>query len=102
MINDQVIAVNQISTNNKEIQRGKDHRTWIADIPDSDYKHVALFNLSSEEKDISFDYYWVKIHNSKYVVKDLWDQKEVGTKEKVFTQAIEPHGVGLFMFSKKQ
>ncbi|MGO9110679.1 MAG: hypothetical protein ACLP9L_15775 [Thermoguttaceae bacterium] len=44
MTNDEVIAVDQKSTNNKQLFRKKDQIAWIADVPDSKDKYLAIFN----------------------------------------------------------
>ena len=44
--NDEVIAVDQHSTNNRQVSREKEHIVWVADVPGSKDKYVALFNAS--------------------------------------------------------
>jgi len=46
MTNDEVIAVNQNSINNKQLYTGSNHIAWVADVPGSKDKYVALFNAS--------------------------------------------------------
>jgi hypothetical protein len=43
--NDAVLAVNQASTNNRQVSRDAQGRiVWVADVPNSSDKYVALFN----------------------------------------------------------
>ena len=42
LTNDEVIAVNQNSTNNKQVYNGTNHIAWVADVPGSKDKYVAL------------------------------------------------------------
>jgi alpha-galactosidase len=48
MTNDEVLAVNQKSTNNKQLSVNdkKTQFIWLADVPDSKDKYVAMFNAS--------------------------------------------------------
>jgi hypothetical protein len=44
LTNDEVIAVNQNSTNNRQLFNTNNQVAWIADVPDSKDEYVALFN----------------------------------------------------------
>jgi alpha-galactosidase len=44
LTNDEVIAVDQHSTNNKQVSNQNSHIVWVADVPDSKDKYVAIFN----------------------------------------------------------
>jgi hypothetical protein len=46
LTNDEVIAVNQHSTNNKQVMNKNNQFAWVADVPDSQDKYVAIFNAS--------------------------------------------------------
>ncbi len=46
MTNDEVLAVNQHSTNNKQISNHNNQIVWEADVPESSDKYVAIFNAS--------------------------------------------------------
>jgi hypothetical protein len=46
MTNDEVVAVNQASTNNRQVFNTSNHVAWAADVAGSKDKYVALFNLS--------------------------------------------------------
>jgi len=46
MTNDEVIAVNQASCNNKQLFNTTNQVVWVADVPGSKDKYVALFNTS--------------------------------------------------------
>ncbi len=46
LTNDEVIAVNQKSTNNKQVYNSTNHVAWVAEVPGSKDKYVALFNTS--------------------------------------------------------
>jgi hypothetical protein len=44
--NDEVIAVNQNSTNNKQIFNANNQIAWVADVPDSKDRYLAIFNAN--------------------------------------------------------
>src|SRR6185295_3841862 len=46
LTNDEVLAVNQKSTNNKQAMNRDNQIAWIADVPDSADKYVAIFNAN--------------------------------------------------------
>jgi hypothetical protein len=46
LTNDEVIAVNQASLNNHQVYSISNHVAWVADVPNSKDKYVALFNTS--------------------------------------------------------
>ena len=46
MTNDEVIAVDQASINNHQVYSISNHVAWVADMPNSKDKYVALFNTS--------------------------------------------------------
>jgi alpha-galactosidase len=48
LTNDEVLAVNQNSTNNRQLFSTNGAVAWIADVPGSKDKYVALFNTSPE------------------------------------------------------
>lgn len=48
LTNREVLSVNQNSSNNRQLFRKGDHIAWVADVPDSKDKYVALFNADTE------------------------------------------------------
>jgi hypothetical protein len=46
LTNDEVLAVNQNSTNNRQLFNTNNQVAWVADVPGSKDKYVALFNVS--------------------------------------------------------
>jgi alpha-galactosidase len=129
LTNDEVIAVNQKSTNNHQLFNTNNQVAWIADVPGSKDKYVALFNTSPtppqgrarrggpvEMADSSAGTNTVSAESAKLPVeislsladagitgkakvRDLWAHKDLGTVSGNFTAPINSHGAGLYRFS---
>jgi len=54
LTNAEVLKVNQLSTNNRQVYRDKNLVVWTADVPGSKDKYVALFNAQSKGDNIDF------------------------------------------------
>jgi len=46
LTNDEVLAVNQASANNQQVYDTSNHIAWVADVPGTKDKYVALFNVA--------------------------------------------------------
>lgn len=53
LTNDEVIAVNQSSENNRQLWRRGDQIAWVADVPHSRDKYLAVFN-AADQRSIDF------------------------------------------------
>jgi hypothetical protein len=124
LTNDEVLAVNQNSTNNRQLFNTNNTVAWVADIPGSKDKYVALFNPSpvpaaggrrgrggaepsaatnapaadptaTQPKEIS-----VSLANLGFSgavkVRDLWNHRDIGTVTGTLKQTINSHGAGLY------
>lgn len=96
--NEEVLAVNQHCENGREILNENEKVIWMADVPGTNDKYVALFNLSEETKDVTFVFSDYKLSN-RNKVHDLWAKKDVGICENEFSIKIPAHGSGLYKLS---
>lgn len=55
LTNPEMLKVNQLSTNNRQVSRDKNLVVWTADVPSSKDKYVALFNAQSKGDNIEFN-----------------------------------------------
>jgi hypothetical protein len=100
--NDEVIAVDQRSTPGKQLFRREDLIAWVADVPDSPDKYLAVFNargreISSADTSATVPIDLRKIGvNGPCTVRDLWKHENLGTFSGQFAPAIVFHGAGLF------
>jgi len=97
--NREVIAVNQHSANNQQLFRRGNHIAWIADIPNSSQKYLALFNLGEDAETPVYVLLSDIGVEGECTVRDLWKQKDLGKYSKDFYPVIPPHGAGLFKIS---
>lgn len=101
LTNKEVLEVNQNSSNNRQLFRRGDYVAWIADIPDTSDKYLALFNLGEDTENhvrVSFADLGFK---NKVRIRDLWAKKDIGEFEKDFSPLIQPHGSRLYKLSSK-
>jgi hypothetical protein len=100
LTNDEVLAVNQNSANNKQLKAENGLIVWTADVPETEDKYVAFFNINdSISSEISITSAELGVSGN-YSVKDLWSKEDKGTVAEKFTASVEPHASVLLRFSK--
>lgn len=99
LTNPEMIAVNQVSTGNRQISRKDDLIVWAAGVPGSRDRYVGLFNAqtgSSAPVAVAFEDLGIV---GQATVRDLWKRKDLGTFNGAFSQIIPSHGAGLYRVS---
>jgi alpha-galactosidase len=126
LTNDEVLAVNQNSSNNRQLFSTNNTVAWVADVPGSKDKYVALFNASPAPAargrrggapgagspqastnapvadDAATQPKSVSVSTADLgfsgpvKVRDLWAQKDLGIFTGAFTEEINSHGAGLY------
>jgi hypothetical protein len=109
--NDEVIAVDQASANNRELFRRGGFYGWTADVPGSADKYLALFNTRDGASapasstgtvdgsaavpvglsELGFD--------RACRIRDLWKHQDLGLITNEFSPFINYHGAGLYRVS---
>jgi alpha-galactosidase len=129
LTNDEVLAVNQDSTDNRQLFNTNNAVAWVADVPGSKDKYIALFNTApapmgggrrgrggfggpggtapaltnapaadlgeAQPRDISVSLLDIGV-TGPAKVRDLWNQRDLGTATEKLTQTIKSHGAGLY------
>jgi hypothetical protein len=96
LTNTEVLAVDQKSTNNRELFARGDDIAWAADIPGTNERYLAVFNLGDGGPAV-VDVAWNDLGlKGKCAVRDLWQKKNLGTVEDHFAPKVEAHGAGLY------
>jgi len=100
LTNDEVLAVNQHSSNNKQLKEENGLIVWTANVPETEDKYVAFFNSNDAGiSDISVTLAELGVSGN-YSVKDLWSKEDKGSVTDKFTVSVEPHASVLVRFSK--
>lgn len=100
LTNDEVLAVNQHSSNNIQLNEENGLIVWTANVPETEDKYVAFFNSNDAGiSDISVTLAELGVSGN-YSVKDLWSKEDKGSVTDKFTVSVEPHASVLVRFSK--
>ena len=100
LTNDEVLAVNQNSAKNKQMKAENGSIVWTADVPGTEDKYVAFFNINDAgTSEISVTPAELGITGN-YTAKDLWSKEAKGSVAEKFTVSVEPHASVLVRFSK--
>ena len=99
MTNDDLLAVDQHSLNNHELKNNSGLIVWMADVPDSADKYVALFNTNdAADTTVSVSLKELGLTGD-YMAKDLWS-KETTPIEDRLSRSLAPHASAIFRLSK--
>ncbi|MCB1130057.1 MAG: hypothetical protein KDN05_02945 [Verrucomicrobiae bacterium] len=96
--NDEVIAVNQRSTHNRQLFRNGNQIAWVADDEDSDDKYLAVFNTGGTSTTVAVDLADLGFTASVGILS-LWDQVDLGSFTGTFSPSVNAHGAKLFRLS---
>jgi len=98
--NEEVIALNQKSSNNHEIRNSNGIVIWIADLPGTQAKYVAIFNTNDEKPEtISFTGKEIGVDGEQNL-RDLWAKKDLEKFTGELSVQVEPHACRLFKIGK--
>ncbi len=95
LTNQEVLAVDQHSTGNHLLFTRGNEIAWVADVPHTRAKYVALFNLGKSPEEITVTWRELGIAG-KAAVRDLWKTENLGNYNGQFSAEINPHGAGLY------
>lgn len=102
LTNDEVLAVNQTCTNSRELLNDNGLIVWVADVPESQDKYVALFNTRDGEQAVSVGVVLDSLGlQGQCSVRDLWAKKDLGEIAGKFSASVSSHGAGLYRISPK-
>jgi alpha-galactosidase len=99
MTNDDVIALDQKAINSKQLFANGNQVAWVAEMPGSMAKYVAVFNIGDErDEKISIKFSDIGLPED-CIIHDLWDDQDVGTAQVNGSFTVEPHASGLYRIS---
>jgi len=96
LTNDEVLGVNQHSSNNRPLFDRDGRIAWTADAPGSGTsRYVAVFNATDAPAKVSLKLADVGFAGA-VRVRDLWRHAETGPKGPEFAPELPAHGAGLY------
>ncbi len=99
LTNQDVIAVDQHSSNNKELLVDGSIVIWRADAPKGDGMgsgtYYAVFNLGNTPADYTYSWKQLSLHGHEHRVRDLWQSQDIGRTAQL-TGSLLPHAAALF------
>ncbi len=102
LTNPRVIEVDQHCANSRQLFRDGNDIAWIADVPKSTAKYLAVFNAADKPKDSDESTAIVAVDlkdlgfDSPCKIEDLWTGKPLGSFSGQFSPALAFHGAGLY------
>ncbi len=101
LTNQEVLAVDQASSENHELFARGNQIAWTAKVPGTGERYLAIFNLA-DDSPASVEVQWKELGlNGKCEVRDLWQNKDLGTYTGKFAPKLDPHGAGLYKIRPK-
>ena len=95
LTNGEVLAVDQHSTGNHELFAEGNQVAWVASVPDSRDKYLALFTLDGHAP-ATLRVKWTQLNlGGQCAVRDLWQHKDLGNRDSEFSVEVRPHGAQL-------
>ena len=130
LTNDDVLSVNQASLNNRQVYNRSNHIVWVADVPNSTAKYLALFNASpapverrrragppgeepapalpaaneaaaSQPAKLTVPLADIGLVGT-CTVRDLWTHKELGSVTDMVSATVNSHGAVLLRVQPEQ
>lgn len=100
LLNEEALAVNRESENNRLVKWRNAEMVWAADIPGSDDIYVGVFNnFGCGPLPISMTWEELGLDGDAYRVRDLWEQHDMGTFSDGFAPSVHSHQGRLFRIS---
>jgi alpha-galactosidase len=93
-----VIAVDQHSSGNHQSYAKGTLIAWLADVPGGREKYVAVFNTGDSAESVDLSWADVGVNAKRAVVRDLWQRKNIGTREGI-QENLKPHAAVLYKIS---
>ena len=101
LTNQEVLEVDQASSENHELFERDNHIAWTAKAPGTGERYLAIFNLA-DGSPASVKVQWKELGlKGKCAVRDLWQNKDLGTYSRSFAPKLNPHGAGLYKIRPK-
>jgi hypothetical protein len=101
LTNQEVIAVDQHSTENRELINTGSEVIWTAKPENAKGLYIAAFNLSDGSLHVQHPWNQVGLSGQSYSVRDLWERKDAGGKQSLDV-TLAPHASVLYRVSESK
>jgi hypothetical protein len=98
LTNHEVLEIDQNSSSNRQVLERGNLRGWLADVPGSTSKYVAIFNLGQAPETYQSSWMELGIPMTNPAVRDLWQHKNLGRQQN-FDVTLPPHASVLYRAS---
>ena len=90
--NREILAVNQSSLNNRELFNRGTQIAWVANVPGSKEKYVALFNLGDGAAEMRVGCREIGLQTDRCQARDLWQATDLGVFQNDIRAKVNSHG----------
>lgn len=97
--NDEIIAINQHSTDNRQVFKNKNYAIWTATVPETGERYIALFNLQDKPAKVTFNMELESLRGE-YKVRDLWKRQDIGTAKGKLSAELGAHDATVFKLTE--
>lgn len=102
LTNPEVLAVNQQSTDNRQLLQEGETVVWVAAAPNEpEAAYVGLFNLGDTEREVAVAIADLNL-GERVAVRDLWEQQEAGEADGALRWTLPAHGSALLKVTRTQ
>ena len=99
LTNNEVLAVNQHSSNGHQSYQSGNVVAWTADAPNEAGKYVSITNLGESEANVAVPWKDLDVSYTRPAVRDLWAHKD-GPRAQMLQTTLRPHATVLWKVSK--
>ena len=94
LTNDEILAINQHSSNNRSHFLADGWNIWTADAAQKSVHYLAIFNTADADGSVSFDLGRIGLRTAK--ARDLWARQDLGDVNGAVSADVPKHGVKVF------
>ena len=98
--NPEVLAVDQESSNNHPAFESGNLVAWMADVPNSSDKYLAVFNIGEVNEALRAPWRRLGVSVERASIRDLWERKDLGTPDSIDI-TLRPHASVLYRVSPR-
>jgi hypothetical protein len=100
LTNDEVLAVDQHSTENRVVLHSAGASVWTAKPANGQGAYIAVFNISDHAQDLRYTWKQLGWSPGTYTMRDLWEHNEIGAKDRLAVH-LASHACALYLASRE-